>query len=142
MKHLLTLLAAFAIFATAAEPVFAQADASHYVLTDATLDRLKAAQAEIAQSGATLNDDLSGTDSVDEMARKIGANESVKAALAKQGLTPTDCALSVMAALHASLYLAAELRGDTTLAAGMMAGYTPEQRANIDLLKKRAAAAR
>jgi len=132
MKRLFALFIALCLQA----PAFAQTDASHYLLTDAVLQKLKIVQDEIERRGIDTSKDLSGNDSVETMARKIDANSAVKDLLSQQGLTPMDCALTVNATLHAGLYLMAEQNGETAKAQSMLASATPEQRANIALLRK------
>lgn len=134
MKRTLALILALCLQGAA----LAAPDPARYLLTESTMQRLKAAQQDMQRAGIATDDDLAGNDSVEAIAQRIEAKPAVKAALARHGLTPLECALSVHAVLHAGLYLVAEQEQDRTRAAAMLAGYTDEQRANIELLRKSA----
>lgn len=111
-------------------------DPARYLLTEATMQKLKAAQQDLQRSGIDTNEDLSGNDSVEGIAQRIEARPEVRDVMARHGLTPIECALSVHAVLHAGLHLVAEQEQDRTRTAQMLAGYTDEQRANIEFLRR------
>ncbi|RZS80601.1 hypothetical protein [Pigmentiphaga kullae] len=107
-------------------------DPARFRLTPALLDRMDAVAAELKNVKAA-DDDDDDAESVEDIARKLEARPQVRAALARQRLTGKEYATAMLAALHAGMYLATER------AAGPQgqASFTPEQRANIEVMRAR-----
>lgn len=132
-----TALAAVALCAHA----LAQAapDPARFPLTPALLQKIKAADADYRkQAPQKTGDDDEGDDdeTVEQIARKVERDPALKAVLARQGLSATDYALTVHATLHAAAFLLFEKSVDKQKTAALLAGYTPQQKANIELLRK------
>ncbi|WP_036595456.1 hypothetical protein [Ottowia thiooxydans] len=112
-------------------------DPARFRLTPALLERMNAVEAELKQSGAAnkQNDDNDDADaeSVQDIARKLDAQPHIRAALARQKLSSTEYVSAGLAALHAGMYLAVEKSADPRAAASL----TPEQRANIEVMRAR-----
>lgn len=133
-------LAALALIATTAGAWAAgAADPARLRLTPALLDRMEAAAAELRrllQAPGKDSDDGDGDDdaeSVEDIARKLDAHPQVRATLARQGLTSREYAAATLAALHAGMVLAVEKAPGAKPAQGL----TPEQRANVELMRTR-----
>ncbi|GAB2465770.1 hypothetical protein GCM10027082_16790 [Comamonas humi] len=111
------------------------ADPARFRLSPALLDRMDAVAAELKRSGPAPQDedDDSDAESVEDIARKLDTQPKVRAALARQKLSSREYATAVLAALHAGMYLAVE-KGTGPKA---MASFTPEQRANIEVMRMR-----
>ncbi|MET4579673.1 hypothetical protein [Ottowia thiooxydans] len=112
-------------------------DPARFRLTPALLDRMNALEAELKHSGTADkqgdDDDEADAESVQDIARKLDAQPRIRAALARHKLTSTEYATAMLAALHAGMYLAVEKAADPRAAAAM----TPEQRANIEVMRVR-----
>jgi hypothetical protein len=114
-------------------------DPSTFRLSADLLDRMEAVAAELGphkRPDADEDDeDDADAESVEDLARKLDADPRVRAALARHGLGSREYATAVLAALHAGMVLATEAaRGGKT-----MPGLTPEQRANVEVLRARSA---
>ena len=121
-----------------ATSAWAAADPATFRLTPALLDRMEAATAEanrLPQSRKNEDED-SGDDaeSVEDIARKLDADPRVRAILTRHGLTSTEYATATLAALHAGMALAVEKAPGAAKAAQ---GFTPAQRANLELMRAR-----
>ena len=81
---------------------------------------------EFARLYAELDDTTSTT-------RKLDALPQVRATLARHGLTSREYAAATLAALHAGMALAVEKAPGAQGAQGM----TPEQRANVEVMRAR-----
>ncbi|MFO7326213.1 MAG: hypothetical protein DIU62_010905 [Pseudomonadota bacterium] len=140
------LLAVFAPLVAAADEV------EQFRLTPALLDRLDAIEAEGERlrqlRGGDEDEDEDEDDdedaddiaSVDAFVARIEGDPEARAILARHGVKPREFALAAMAILQAGTWLAFEgamKKGD---AERMLAGFTPAQRANIELLRQRLAA--
>lgn len=114
------------------------ADPAHFRLTPALLDRMEAVTAEAnKQPGAKKEEDddnEADAESVEDIARKLDANPRTRALLARHGLTSIEFATGTLAAMHAGMALAMEKAPG---AAKQAQGFTPAQRANIELLRAR-----
>ncbi|QBE63901.1 hypothetical protein [Pseudoduganella lutea] len=119
-----------------ATPAFAAASPDHYLLTQGVLAKMKAAEADLEKSGYDAKDD-GGKDNptVEDLMRQIDADRTIKAALAKQGLSSRDFALTSFALLHAGFFVMMESAMDKKKAGELMATYTKEQRANIAFVR-------
>jgi len=120
------------------------ADPARFRLTPALLDRMQAATDEVnklppvpdkskRKNGDSDEDDGDDAESVEDIARKLDAQPQVRAVLARHGLTSREYATATLAALHAGMVLAVEKAPGAKLPPDL----TPEQRANIDLLRAR-----
>ncbi|MFT3802370.1 MAG: hypothetical protein QM766_14280 [Burkholderiaceae bacterium] len=142
-------LAATALIPTAKNTWAASGtDPARFRLTPSLLDRMEAATSELqklpqagAKAGAEANagdeadDDADGDDaeSIEDIARKLDADPRVRAALARHGLSSREYATAVLAALHAGMVLAMEKAPGPK---GTQ-DFTPEQRANVELMRTR-----
>lgn len=131
-------LAAMALVVTATSSW--AADPATFRLTPALLDRMEAATAEANKlppakkkqsEGEDSNDD---DESVEDIARKLDADPRVRTILARHGLTSTEYATATLAALHAGMALAVEKAPGAAKAAQ---GFTPAQRAKLELMRAR-----
>jgi hypothetical protein len=158
-------------------------DPANYRLTEATLSRLRAVEAELKPAGKNKQSDTQSADAagepdgesgeVDEpdsadeadaaeddtaspaagsgrghdgkkdetvegIAAKVEAHPQIKAALAKQGLTPMDYALAMHATLHAGMFVMFESAMEPQKAQALLSTYTPAQRENIEVLRRSA----
>lgn len=124
------------------QPAFAAANADRHALTPEVLRKIQAAEADLHKQGLRSadadDDDDADDETVEAMARRVDRDPRLKAALARQGLSGMDFAMSVHALLHASAYLMFEKNMDKQKAAALLASYTPQQRANIELVRKQA----
>jgi len=122
-------------------------DPATFRLTGELLDRMEAAAAELGPRAGAVDsggedddeeDDGADVESVEDLARRLDADPRVRAALARLNLGSREYAAAVLAALHAGMVLAAEgMPG-----AKPMPGLTPEQRANVELMRARLGATR
>lgn len=120
------------------------ADPATFRLTPALLDRMEAAAAELKplppahrKGNPNAADDDDGGDnakSVEDIARQLEADPRVRAALARHGLTAREYATATLAALHAGMALAMEKAPGGAQAAQ---GFTPAQRANVEVMRAR-----
>jgi len=116
-------------------------DPARFRLTPALLDRMQAATDEVnklplapARNKKEADEDNDDdAESVEDIARKLDAQPQVRAVLVRHGLTSREYATATLAALHAGMVLAVEKAPGAKLPPDL----TPEQRANIDLLRAR-----
>lgn len=113
------------------------ADPARFRLTPALLDRMEALRSAAETMGKATDDVDVETGSVQELARELEADPRVRSLLARHGVTSTDYATGVFAVLHAGLFLAMASAANPAQQASAMASFTPEQRANIELMRKR-----
>ncbi len=134
-----TLIAAagLALCMTLSTAAAAAADPSRFLLTPALMAKMKALEAETAKAGQE-DDGGDGVDvkTVEDLQRKIDGTPALRQLVAGHGITSRDYALAMFAALHAGLHMGFENAMGKKGAAEAMAGYTKEQRANIDLMRK------
>lgn len=152
MQAPLRALATLFVFMLAA-PLGALAadDPADFRLTAALLDKVEAIDAEARRLGLDNDDDedsdagddedadgdSSGGADIDSLVRKIESDPRHRALVARHGISARELALAALATLHAGTYLAFEQAMDKDGAAKLLAGYTPAQRANIELLRQR-----
>jgi len=106
-------------------------------LTPALLERLQALQADAdALTNGQAADEVDAQ-SADELARELDADPRIRALLARHRIGSADYAAAVFATLHAGTYLAMEQTMDRQERNAALASFTPEQRANIELLRTR-----
>lgn len=133
-----TLAALTLAAATAGAWAAGAADPARFRLTPALLDRMEAAAAELraqpqVPDGGGDGDEDDDAESVEDLARRLDAHPQVRAALARQGLTSREYATATLAALHAGMALAVEKAPGAQPAPG----FTPEQRANVEVMRAR-----
>jgi len=132
-----TLAALTLAAATAGAWAAGAADPARFRLTPALLDRMEAAAAELRKlpqaPGSSGDEDDDDAESVEDLARRLDAHPQVRAALARQGLTSREYATATLAALHAGMALAVEKAPGAQPAPG----FTPEQRANVEVMRAR-----
>lgn len=137
---LLRIAAAALVSASLALPAFAADDASDFALTAALIKKLEAAEPELNQLEPLDDedelDDESPAATVRRLQRLAEAHPGARAILARHGMTSRQYALTVVAVTHAGLYLTVEGLLDKKEAAKRYASFTPQQRANIDLVRK------
>lgn len=134
MNKVFALLLSFCFFAAA----HAAADPDRYLLTATTLQKMEAANKELAKANIKNSEDDEDDDnlSVEEFARKLDAMPKVKAVLARHGLTSMDYSLATHAMFAAAMHLMFEPSMDKKKAASLYASYPKERQANIELLRK------
>lgn len=116
-------------------PASAAADPSHYLLTHTVIEKFKSFEKDTRKDERDDDGALNPRDA-DDLIRKLDKDPAAKAALARHGLTTREFALATFALLHAGFHVAMEGAMDKKKAADTMAGYTQEQRANIELVRK------
>ncbi|GAB2461952.1 hypothetical protein GCM10027082_11350 [Comamonas humi] len=135
LRHHLRALAlgiacACALTAHAAEP-------EKFKLTPVLLDRMQVLQTEADAMGKGQAERDVDAQSVAELARELDADPRIRALLAKHRISSGDYASAVFAMLHAGTFLAMEPTLGKRDWSAALAKFTPEQRANIELLRKR-----
>lgn len=131
-------LAATALIATTTSAWSAgAADPARLRLTPTLMDRMEAAAADLRKLPRNEKkddaDDTEDAESVEDIARKLDALPQVRATLARHGLTSREYAAATLAALHAGMVLAVEKAPGAKPAQGL----TPEQRANVEVMRAR-----
>jgi hypothetical protein len=109
-------------------------DPARFRLTPALMARMDAVAAELKHLKPDSNesdDDDEDAESVEDIARRLDANPRVRAALARHQFTSREYATAVLAALHAGMVLAVEKGADPKA----LQAFTPEQRANVEVLR-------
>lgn len=111
------------------------ADPATFRLTPALMDRMDKVAAELKHLPQQGDDDDEDDDaqSAEDIARKLDAHPQVRAALARHGLSSREYATAMLAALHAGMALAVEKAPGAKGAQG----FTPAQRANVEVLRAR-----
>jgi hypothetical protein len=113
----------------------AAADPSHYLLTYTVIEKFKAFEKDTRKDERAEDDALNPRDA-DDLIRKLDKDPAAKAALARHGLSTREFALATFAMLHAGFFVAMEGAMDKKKAAEALAGYTQEQRANIEMMRQ------
>ncbi|EER61259.1 conserved hypothetical protein [Acidovorax delafieldii 2AN] len=113
------------------------APAERFRLTPALLDRMEAVQAASQAIAHDSEDQDVDAQSVEELARALEADPRIRSLLARHKITSTDYAAAVFAAVHAGAFLAMESAARKKDLAAALASFTPEQRANIEVLRSR-----
>lgn len=122
-----------AAHAFAAGPI----DPAKFRLSADLLDRMEAVNGEVNSASSTDEKFDENPETVEELARQLDSNPRVRAALLKHKVSSSDYAAAVFAGMHAGMHLATESIADKKKLATSMASYTSEQRANIELLRRR-----
>jgi hypothetical protein len=131
------LIATLLLSLSLAAPALAQADFERHALSVDMVQKYNAASLELKKSIKSKDDggDKDGM-TVDQFAKELDAVPGVKPILAKHGMSARNFALTMFAVSQASVHLAMEPSADKKTAAQVLASYTPETRANIELLRK------
>lgn len=110
----------------------------HFVLTPALLAKMKAAAPELKKLDKKERDDENENNNptAEEYARMIDKEPRAKAILARHGLSTREFALATYAMMHAGMFVGLEPTMNKKQAADMLAKFTKEQRANVELLRK------
>lgn len=116
-------------------------ESAEFRLTAAVVDRLEAIEAEREGEDDNGDDDYAAAADIDAFAARIEANPRDRELLNRHGMKPREFAVAALAMVHAAAFLAVEEHIEQAQAAELLAGYTPAQRANIELLRRRAATA-
>lgn len=140
MKMTRLFAAAFVALLLCASHVKAADPEERFLLTPALLAKMKAAGPELKKlekdDDEERDDGKSNNMSVDEFARVLDKEPRAKAVLAKHGLSTREFALTSYAMLHAGMFVGLEPTMNKKQAAEMLATFTKEQRANVELLRK------
>jgi hypothetical protein len=136
-KFTLILPAALACALLFSTPARAAQDASHFQLSPAIMDKLKAAETDmkLLQKPEEAQADVEPDQSIEGAIRKIEKDGPTTAVLAKHGLTGRELVMSAHALLHAGTFVSMEKTIDQKQGDAMYQGYTKEQQANIDLVR-------
>lgn len=110
-------------------------DPDGFRLTAALLDKMEALQAAPGVAGKA-TEDLEA-ESVHDLARSLEADPRIRSLLAKHGITSMEYSLGAFAALHAGMFVAMASTISPKQQAAAMSAFTPAQRANIELMRKR-----
>lgn len=136
----------------ALSPLVALADeVDQFRLTPALLDKLEAIDAEgdrlkkAREDSDEEDEDEDDEDDIDiadtdAFVKRLESDPEAVALLSKHGVKAREFALAAQALIHAGAFLAFEGAMDKQGAERLLAGYTPAQRANIELLRQRTAA--
>ncbi|GEM_PF-798751 len=132
--------AAFVALLLCASHVKAADPAERFLLTPALLAKLKAAGPELKtlenDEDEEKDDGKSNNMSADEFARVLDKEPRAKTILARHGMSTREFALTSYAMLHAGMFVGLEPTMNKKQAAEMLAKFTKEQRANVELLRK------
>jgi predicted protein tyrosine phosphatase len=135
---MIRLLASVLLALGIAAPAFAYEDFERHTLTLPLLEKFQAASLEADKLSKNKDEDKAAKDDMttDEMVKMLDATPGVKPLLAKHGLTSRSYALTALALFQAGFWVAMESSMDKKKAAAQLAAYSPETRANIELLRK------
>ena len=128
---------AFAWALGAAGAGAAQALPEQFRLTPQLLDRMEAIQAAAPPTAQIDDSEEPDAQSVEDLARKLDADPRSRALLARYKVNSLEYAQAAYAALHAGMFLAMESAADKKAHAAALASFTPAQRANIELMRRR-----
>lgn len=138
MKLINALLAALLALSLCGGTAQAAEPEERFLLTPTLLQKMKAIGGEMKKLEKEETDMSDAKDnlSVDEYAQAIDKEPRAKALLAKHGIRSREFALGTFALVHAGMFVALEQTMGKKGAADAMAGFTKEQRANVELLRK------
>lgn len=140
MKMTRLFAAAFVALLLCASHVKAADPEERFLLTPALLAKMKAAGPELKKlekdDDEERDDDKSNNLSAEEFARVLDKEPRARAILARHGLSTREFALSTYAMMHAGMFVGLEPTMNKKQAAEMLAKFTKEQRANVELLRK------
>lgn len=140
MKMTRLFAAAFVALLLCASHARAADPEERFLLTPALLAKMKAAGPELKKlekdDEEEQDDGKSNNLSAEEFARVLDKESRAKAILARHGLSTREFALTTYAMLHAGMFVGLEPTMNKKQAAEMLAKFTKEQRANVELLRK------
>lgn len=131
------MLAAATLALAISAPSFAISDkeADTFLLTPALLQKMQKAEPDLKALNIRDDSETDEENTVDDIIKTIDKHPRAKAVLAKHGLSSKEIALASVAMIHAGMYVALESSMDKKGAAQLMASYTPQQKANIALMR-------
>lgn len=135
--NLVRTLAALTLAAAISSPAMALSDkdAETFLLTPALIQKMKKAEPDLKALNINDESEEDEDSSVEDIVKTFDKHPRAKAVLAKHGLTVKEVALGTVAMVHAGMYVAFEGAMDKKGAAEMLAKFTPQQRANIALMR-------
>ncbi|WP_292040030.1 hypothetical protein [Massilia sp. UBA6681] len=140
MKMTRLFAAAFVALLLCASHARAADPEERFLLTPALLAKMKAAGPELKKlekdDEEEQDDGKSNNMSADEFARVLDKEPRAKTILARHGMSTREFALTSYAMLHAGMFVGLEPTMNKKQAAEMLAKFTKEQRANVELLRK------
>jgi len=140
MKMTRLFAAAFVALLLCASHARAADPEERFLLTPALLAKMKAAGPELKKlekdDEEEQDDGKSNNMSADEFARVLDKDPRAKTILAMHGMSTREFALTSYAMLHAGMFVGLEPTMNKKQAAEMLAKFTKEQRANVELLRK------
>jgi hypothetical protein len=140
--HLRHLILPAALSMALSVPALAAEDASHFLLTPALMQKMKAAEPDLKKlKGSEDRDDEQSAESIEDFMKAIDRHPGARAVLARHGLSSRELAFATHAMLHAGMYVAMEKLMDKKKGDALFASYTKEQKANIAFMRSMAPAA-
>ena len=140
MKMTRLFAAAFVALLLCASHARAADPEERFLLTPALLAKMKAAGPELKKldkdDEEEQDDGKSNNLSAEEVARVLDKEPRARAILARHGMSTREFALTSYAMLHAGMFVGLEPTMNKKQAAEMLAKFTKEQRANVELLRK------
>ncbi len=140
MKMTRLFAAAFVALLLCASHARAADPEERFLLTPALLAKMKAAGPELKKldkdDEEEQDDGKSNNLSAEEFARILDKEPRARAILARHGMSTREFALTSYAMLHAGMFVGLEPTMNKKQAAEMLAKFTKEQRANVELLRK------
>ncbi|WP_313032943.1 hypothetical protein [Massilia alkalitolerans] len=140
MKMTRLFAAAFVALLLCASHARAADPEERFLLTPALLAKMKAAGPELKkldkEDEEEQDDGKSNNLSAEEFARVLDKEPRARAILARHGMSTREFALTSYAMLHAGMFVGLEPTMNKKQAAEMLAKFTKEQRANVELLRK------
>jgi hypothetical protein len=139
---MIRLFTALLLAAACALPAFAQPANSaiyRHALTPSMIEKANAAHRELEKlyKKKDTEEDAEWDDkTIDRVVREIESIPGTKPILAKHGLTARNYLLTTLATIDAAIFIASEASAGKQKAAAEFATFTPQKRANIELLRK------
>lgn len=127
--------AGLAFGAAAAQAAGGGGAVENFRLTPQLLERMAAIQA--ASDAALPDAQALEAQSVEDLARQLDADPRSRKLLRQHQVSAREIALAAFAVLHAGMFLAMEGAADQKARSAALSSFTPEQRANIELLRRR-----
>jgi len=140
MKMTRLFAAAFVALLLCASHASAADPEERFLLTPALLAKMKAAGPELKKLDKDDEEEQDGGKSnnlsAEAFARILDKEPRARAILARHGMSTREFALTSYAMLHAGMFVGLEPTMNKKQAAEMLAKFTKEQRANVELLRK------
>lgn len=129
---------------TRTAPELTAADFSNFVLTPTLITNLEAADAELRKLNINTGAEITGGDSYAELFRKlqsgVDAHPEARTILARYGFSSKEYARATLEMFFYELYIFMDTLENKKHAAELYAEFTPQQKANIDVLRQMEAA--